>query len=1444
MAGAGSLTGIAQVDRDSKQLAAQLRELRSLSQFQPRGDTDGHRNHPNVEDAARTLGLDAERTRKVRSHISEVVRDSRQMLSVARKAADDGFTPTEVREILRRAVALEDRHRAGDDVGLIEEEPADLIEKGRAAEIGEERDWASGRYRKTAQGWVRVTKTGDQPKKQPGKKRPAKKQPSKPKKTRKEPSSQDRADVRQRHQALVERAEAAGVRVRGRLTDGHTHDHLDRLQRMIEEHETARAKYRGTDGTQPGRSAKEQEQMRRTLERIKNDPTTHHDGADQRRGPADIMGGARVRTPKARASTTPKPKPRRSTWGADQQAARDEQRRQIWASGSLGEKDVITRTATAARAELVDAVDKLDDPVERELALRLAEDTNRVQQSPTRANLEWLAQRISGFMLLTGGAMAAGIIGMLGAQALGFEGSAAAGAAAAAAAFLQQTKKGLYLDPDDGEVLIKAWPPTGGGWEDIPRGKRGGKRRPKAGGGYQYAYPPKSGGPKRKPKPAPPRPTRPPREPEGPTEDQVGEAKVQVAVWEAYKRLRRRGGDWVQLADLREALGGVSPLMVTAAIHQLHRERKVHLVPNENNKAITPRDRAAMVGRHHMIAIEEPTERRMRQDDKGRTYEQSEPTGAEPGWVTETRSIIPRSGPKDFRVGDKIKLTGRFLQNTGQTAGGQGQQVWEVKGLRKVGRNVYVITNEPKPDADEQYTAAELYDDPMLRYKSILAANVYRVGQLDIDNADPGYKNPVKPMPGSRRGGGGRQAPPKPAPPKPAPPRPTAPRTHLPIVHVGGSTYRLARMTGADPSVGGREKWGAQRKVGSQWIWDWDVGHAFFEPDADPAEMNRRLLGVAKTPTAPTTETALGRMVARASARVEGLGSRWAAVIHRREGAGSERSELTAVVLNLASKHPDHEFRVTKRTSIGTAIQGRRRAVKKSVRIGLRAPHPKNEHGHRDGLTPGMRLELRPQHAHMGRVLVKSGGRFMFQDKVISGPQALMNEIMGKPGHGLTVRRYFGLGTERAPEDPTADLRFLLKGELTVQRMSDGVVLTGDLAKAEIPSEVWTTDNQAILDVRTAAELVDLIKGRSANPGEVRLWATGYHRKKADGSGWEKISDDDGRRLMAEQGGKPSGPRSHRMRRTSRDAALWLRGDGFAIDRKLGINERSDLLHERYTTHQKFGDAVTLVRGLPALDAGALKEVRQRASAQLGGHARRSPKQLADVLHDVAAEVMTGRPDNERPAQLFMDEIYSMVDAARQKAGARSWRDMHTAVKLAAYEFDDAHRSTGFSWRTHANSRRRMGDMLANFKPGMTIAAVQGILDRGIEIHNAGPRPPQEPAKPAPPDAPRRKPAPPKPEKPVSTTTVDMHARAIRGGVADETEFNRAIEGLSADRRVRVRELREIATQVMGAAPTGKSKATLIEEMRAWRRQTLLDSDRVRRAKETRPIMSRGKGTA
>lgn len=80
---------------------------------------------------------------------------------------------------------------------------------------------------------------------------------------------------------------------------------------------------------------------------------------------------------------------------------------------------------------------------------------------------------------------------------------------------------------------------------------------------------------------------------------------------------------------------------------------------------------------------------------------------------------------KTFTPGDTVRLTGLFLRNTGQQAGGEGQSRWTVQAVTTMGRSAYVLTDELRPN-DGMFTPEELAQDPTLRYRRINAANLER----------------------------------------------------------------------------------------------------------------------------------------------------------------------------------------------------------------------------------------------------------------------------------------------------------------------------------------------------------------------------------------------------------------------------------------------------------------------------------------------------------------------------------------------------------------------------------------------------------------------------------------------------------------------------------------------------------------------------------------------
>lgn len=78
----------------------------------------------------------------------------------------------------------------------------------------------------------------------------------------------------------------------------------------------------------------------------------------------------------------------------------------------------------------------------------------------------------------------------------------------------------------------------------------------------------------------------------------------------AYARHVARPGAWIGLADLRSALADVAKDEIDRALVRMYKLPDIHLVPEENQKMLTDRDRAAavVIGNQdkHALAIEAP----------------------------------------------------------------------------------------------------------------------------------------------------------------------------------------------------------------------------------------------------------------------------------------------------------------------------------------------------------------------------------------------------------------------------------------------------------------------------------------------------------------------------------------------------------------------------------------------------------------------------------------------------------------------------------------------------------------------------------------------------------------------------------------------------------------------------------------------------------------------
>lgn len=80
---------------------------------------------------------------------------------------------------------------------------------------------------------------------------------------------------------------------------------------------------------------------------------------------------------------------------------------------------------------------------------------------------------------------------------------------------------------------------------------------------------------------------------------------------------------------------------------------------------------------------------------------------------------------KSFAIGDRVRLTSKFLRNTGQYVGREPASVWTVTGFS----GPWLIVDEPL-DAEtiaRLWSEQELIEDPTLRYRRIAPANLQHV---------------------------------------------------------------------------------------------------------------------------------------------------------------------------------------------------------------------------------------------------------------------------------------------------------------------------------------------------------------------------------------------------------------------------------------------------------------------------------------------------------------------------------------------------------------------------------------------------------------------------------------------------------------------------------------------------------------------------------------------
>jgi hypothetical protein len=78
------------------------------------------------------------------------------------------------------------------------------------------------------------------------------------------------------------------------------------------------------------------------------------------------------------------------------------------------------------------------------------------------------------------------------------------------------------------------------------------------------------------------------------------------------------------------------------------------------------------------------------------------------------------SKAKPLAIGDRVRLTAKFLRNTGQYTGREPFMVWTITGFSNGDR--WAITDEPTDTSI--YTPEELRDDSTLAYRRIAVGNL------------------------------------------------------------------------------------------------------------------------------------------------------------------------------------------------------------------------------------------------------------------------------------------------------------------------------------------------------------------------------------------------------------------------------------------------------------------------------------------------------------------------------------------------------------------------------------------------------------------------------------------------------------------------------------------------------------------------------------------------
>lgn len=138
----------------------------------------------------------------------------------------------------------------------------------------------------------------------------------------------------------------------------------------------------------------------------------------------------------------------------------------------------------------------------------------------------------------------------------------------------------------------------------------------------------------------------------------------------------------------------------------------------------------------------------------------------------------------------------------------------------------------------------------------------------------------------------------------------------------------------------------------------------------------------------------------------------------------------------------------------------------------IRGRHGENEHGHRDGFIPGQKLTVRKGAAGPALVEVLPGGAFRWGDNTYPNGSQLLKALTGREEHRLTIRRYFGLEPEDARlAKALSDALRARHPALLVSPFQGRVRVEGDLACYGIPTD-HATDTTVLLDLSAVQALL------------------------------------------------------------------------------------------------------------------------------------------------------------------------------------------------------------------------------------------------------------------------------------------------------------------------------------------------------------------------------------